>query len=223
MSVLAHVALLFLPLPDPRLDSEPPGVPTIRVDLVDIDHQEHRPSDRPEERTERQEPITEDPPAAHDTAKAVSTTAQSAPVEPAKPSDTAPATAGRIPPDQIRTQLLDTARELGRESEQTGETNGLDYSKMPALPSRTGWLNQYTGRVEASADHWRENDGSANARIVTGSGQVVCVRTRAPTITETFNPWMSSAVPMVHGCGRERPEAPDPNDAWIRRPGGDGE
>lgn len=123
----------------------------------------------------------------------------------------------------IRAQLLGAARELGRGVEQPEKGQGLAYRGVPDLPSQPGWLHQYTGLVAASVDRWKSNDGSVSARLVTGNGQVFCIRTRAPTIAETFNPWISSAVPMVSKCGRERPEAPDGTDPWLRRPPGNGD
>jgi hypothetical protein len=217
LSLLLHGALLFLPLPGPGPDSKLPATPRISVDLVE----RPRPEDRtPEPRDPSPRPRETGRVPQEEEAEATPEKTAARPVAPADPSSAAAATT-RPPPDRIRAQLLGTARELGREteSERTGQPEGLRYSRTPALPSQPGWLNRYTGPVETSIDRWRGNDGSRSARIVTGSGQVFCVRTRAPTMSEIFNPWMSSAVPMVSGCGRERPDAPDPANPWLRRPG----
>ncbi|NBB93098.1 MAG: hypothetical protein GVY32_08025 [Gammaproteobacteria bacterium] len=228
LSLLLHAALLLLPLPGPRPQSAPPGSPSVVVELIAPPRaaEPDPPPDPPPERPEPAEPTPENAASAQDVASAeTSDTGNADPDDP--PAETAsaaeeiarestPSTTG------IRTQLLRAARELGRQEEATEDATGLRYREAPPLPSRPGWLDQYTGRVAASIERWQGSDGAHSARIVTGSGQVVCVRTRAPTTAEIFNPWMSSAVPMVRDCGRERPEAPDAADPWLRRPRADG-
>ncbi|QKK02163.1 MAG: hypothetical protein HND55_05520 [Pseudomonadota bacterium] len=148
--------------------------------------------------------------------------AAQAPSEPFEPADNAstPAPPDAPPPaDRIRAQLLSAARALGRESEEVEVEDGLGYKKAPVLPSQPGWLHHYTGRVTASIDRWNGNDGTRNARIVTASGLVLCIRTRALTATEFYNRWASVAVPMISDCGRERPQPVDRSDPWVRAPG----
>lgn len=222
LSLLLHAALLFLPLPGPRHESPLRDATTMIVDLLP------RPAERAAETPERV-PEPEQPPSepermqrAEEPAPAEPEVAAQSPAE--EPAPTESTVAPALPDtattaDRMQAQLLSTARALGREAERTGVDDGLQYGAAPTLPSQPGWLNQYTGRVTASIDRWKGNDGSRNARVVTGSGQVFCIRTRAPTIAETFNPWMSSAVGMMRGCGRERPRAPDGENPWLRRPG----
>lgn len=211
LSVLLHLSLLLLPLPGPDLDEPPTEAPTLRVDLT-----AWPPSP----------PATEpDPPAPEpaDSNQAVAEEMASEDEAPEEPATDFPPpehadTADSPNPRAIRGQLLEVARKMGRESEATDDSPGLEFGSVPELPSQPGWLNQYTGRVTPSLDRWQGNDGSRNARVVTGSGQVVCVRTRAPTSAEIFNPWMSVAVPMASSCGRERPRPVDRSDPWHRTP-----
>ncbi|NBD96406.1 MAG: hypothetical protein GVY11_08025 [Gammaproteobacteria bacterium] len=221
LSLLLHAALFLLPLPDLARESPRSDNAAMIVDLLprpaDSEHQD------PPQRTQPQRPSTEAPATPEEvkthesraTAKTVSeqTTGQ----EPTS----APASADAIlPGDRMQARILSAARAIGRDAEQTGEEKGLHYDSAPALPSQPGWLDRYTGPVTASIDRWKGNDGSRKTRIVTGSGQVFCVRTRAPTIAEIFNPWMSSAVGMVRNCGRERPRGAARWNPWLRSPGG---
>lgn len=227
LSLLAHAALMLLPLPGPRQDSPRRDRPTMVVDLAP--GRAKRAAETPE-RTAEPEPKTErsppeqmqqpqdpqEPQATEPADAAQSALASSAPAE--TPAEAAPPDATTTA-DRMQAQLLNAARTLGRESEQDGEVNGLQYNETPALPSQPGWLNQYTGMVRPSIGRWQGNDGSRNARVVTDSGRAFCIRTRAPTIAEVFNPWMSSAVGMMRGCGRERPRTADGENPWLRRPG----
>lgn len=221
ISVLVHVALLFVPLPGPRHETSGPAPSTLRVELV----ARPSPTPTPEEAPaapQPPEPVSGEPAQPNQPTPpgqaAPETAASSEPTsEPASPSS-----AVAVPepgPETIRARLLGAAHQLGREHEKTGEARDLTYRDIPELPSQQGWLHHYTGRVTTSIDRWRGNDGSSSARIVTGSGQVVCVRTRAPTTAEIFNRWMSAAVPMMSRCGRERPEGVDRADPWLRSPG----
>lgn len=215
VSVLLHLSLLLLPLPGPDLDLSPSEAPTLRIDLT------ARPPSPPATEPDPLAPEPADPDQAVAEEMASEDEAPEEPVTDSPPPEHADTTASPNP-RAIRGQLLEVARKMGRESEATDDSPGLEFGSLPELPSQPGWLNQYTGRVTPSLDRWQGNDGSHNARVVTASGQVVCVRTRAPTTAETFNPWMSVAVPMASLCGRERPQAPDPEDPWVRSPGNPG-
>jgi hypothetical protein len=211
LSVLLHLSLLLLPLPGPDLDETPTEAPILRVDLT------ARPPSPPA--TEPDPPAPEPDEPEQTIAEAVASENE-APEEPATDS-TPPQLADTEPspnPEAIRGKLLEVARKMGRESEAAEDGPGLEFGSVPELPSQPGWLHQFTGRVTPSIDRWQGNDGSRNARVVTASGQVVCIRTRAPTAAETFNPWMSVAVPMASLCGRERPQRVDREDPWIRSP-----
>ncbi len=224
ISVLVHVALLFVPLPGPRHETNEIAPSTLRVELI------AQPSPTPTP-TPEEAPAAPKPPEPkarksaqphQPTPPGQATPEAAASGEPtSEPASPWPAVAVPDPgPETIRARLLGAARKLGRESEKTGEARGVNYRDVPELPSQQGWLHQYTGRASTSIDRWRGNDGSTSARIVTGSGQIVCVHTRAPTTAEIFNPWMSAAVPMMSVCGRERPEGVDRADPWVRAPGG---
>lgn len=222
LSLLAHAALMLLPLPGPRQDSPRRDRPTMVVDLAPgpTERAAETPQGLPEPEPERSPPEQmqqpQEPQATETADAAQSALASSAPAEtPAKPAPPDATTTA----DRMQAQLLDAARTLGRESEQDAGDNGLQYNETPALPSQPGWLNQYTGTVRPSIGRWQGNDGSRNARVVTDSGRAFCIRTRAPTIAEVFNPWMSSAVGMMRGCGRERPRTADGENPWLRQPG----
>jgi hypothetical protein len=221
VSLLLHAGLLLLPLPGPNHETTRRDAPVVTLNLLPrpaeraAENPERlpEPEQAPPEPTQRtEEPDSSEPEVAAQGPAEEPAQAAKLPVAPAPPDAAATA-------DRMQAQLLSAARALGRESERTEEDKGLQYQAAPTLPSQPGWLNQYTGRVTTSIDRWKGNDGSRNARIVTGSGQVICVHTRAPTIDEIFNPWMSSAVGMMRGCGRERPRAPDGENPWLRWPG----
>lgn len=211
LSATFHVLLLLLPLPGPR--QQPPGPQALPLSVALLDRASVPQSEAPPTDLERLEAQEEIPARSEKSASAD-------PPEPDSAATPEPGTPSRpvLEPERIRAQLLGAARSLGRDSEQTENDGRLAYRKLPGLPSQPGWLNQYTGRVSPSIDRWRGSDGGSSARIVTGSGQVVCVQTRAPTTAEIFNPWMSLAVPMVSLCGRERPPPPDRSDPWQRLP-----
>lgn len=220
VSLLLHAGLLLLPLPGPRQQTQRPELTPMIVDLVAA------PVDHTQAREERQPLPGESPPdeptrsaeqESFETRRTQRTSAQSSGMRETQPVLASPDAAARS--EQIQAQLLSAARALGRESENVGEEKGLQYDAVPALPSQPGWLHRYTGRVSPLINRWESVDGSQNARVVTGSGRVICVRTRAPTMAEIFNPWMSSAVPMVSVCGRERPDAVASGNPWLRSPG----
>lgn len=223
LSLLLHAGLLLLPLPDIEQRKDQRGERPLSVRLLErpataepARSKAEPPSSRPEREAEvdprpLQGPDEQDSPATRPPASSLA--GAEAPAEPS------PATSART----MRTQLLSAAAAIGREREQDKKDSGLQYDAIPALPSRTGWLNQYTGRVEPSVDRWRGRDGSRSARVVMAGGQVLCIDTRAPTTADTFNPWMSSVVPMVHDCGRQNPQALDPESPWVRRPRANGE
>ncbi|HSH27046.1 MAG TPA: hypothetical protein VK972_04645, partial [Wenzhouxiangella sp.] len=218
VSLLLHAGLLLLPLPGPRQQAHRLALTPMVFDLVAAPV-EHSPV-----REERQPPLGESPadeparPAEQEPPETRRTPAQSSDMRKTQPLVALPDTAARS--EQLRAQLLSAARALGRQSEQSGDESGLQYDPMPDLPSPPGWLHRYTGPVSPSNDRWKNSDGSHNARVVTAGGRVICIRTRAPTMAEIFNPWMSSAVPMVSLCGRERPDGVAGGNPWIRPPGG---
>lgn len=220
VSVLLHLALLLIPLPATRHAAPQPESSNPRISLV-----EPPPRPRPAVDTplpsQPPDPVRETPAAVDPPPPQEAAAEDSPPGSGRGAGDDASTAAGgstEAAPEAIRAQLLGVARTLGREVEHPGNGRGLDYRSVPELPSPAGWLHRHTGRVDPSTDRWRGNDGSRNTRIVTGSGQVACVGTRAPTIDEVFNPWMSAVVPMVHRCGRQRPRAPERHDPWLRRP-----
>ena len=220
LSLLLHAALLLVPLP--ALKPEPPrhAKPTMVVDLLPQptthapEFSERLPEPKRPEPEETQRPEDPKPSKSAVAAQSLEESTQTEPPIATVPSK-ATATA-----DRMQAKILSAARTIGQQSEQDGEDDGLQYDTVPALPSRTGWLNQHTGRVDPSVDRWRGNNGSTNARIVTASGQVFCTRRRMPTMEEIFNPSRSSEVTMIRRCGRERPAAPDRSNPWLRAPHG---
>jgi len=211
LSATLHLLLLLLPLPGPRQQAARPQALPLTVTLPDrasVRQPSEAPPTPPEQIEQQEIAKPEERQASADLPE---------PDSVARPEPGAPSRSGSEP-ESIRAQLLEAARNLGRDREQTEDDGRLAYRQLPDLPSQPGWLDRYTGRVSPSIDRWRGSDGGSSARIVTGSGQVVCVRTRAPTSAEIFNPWMSLAVPMVRLCGRERPAPPERSDPWQRLP-----
>ncbi len=122
------------------------------------------------------------------------------------------------PATELRKQALALAGQAV-DSEDAGESGSLPgLTRMPRLPGGAGWMDAYLGPVATGTERWQGADGSMNSRSVLANGRVVCASVRPPTMDETFNPWMSSAVPMSRNCGRERPQASnDFRDPWQRR------
>lgn len=121
----------------------------------------------------------------------------------------------------LRATLLDQVRSLPSEAGRDG-TRRLPWASsgdpLPGLPGARGWLSAYVGTVTPSAHTWTDTDGSNRGHYVMADGTMICTRRRAPTSDELMNPWKSTAVTMVSGCGRQRPEAPDFSDPRVRPP-----
>ena len=136
-----------------------------------------------------------------------------------------PATTADQPPDErpsqtadLRQQILELAGQVESEPRNGHETLN-EISRLPRLPGNTGWMNRFVGTVATGREHWQDLDGSIHSRTVLSSGQVVCTAIRPPTMSEFFNPWMSTAVVMMRNCGREQPaDHADSQDPWRRTP-----
>lgn len=144
------------------------------------------------------------------------------PISPPEPAAKAPADS-ELPPvsaQRLREQTLIASR--AQIDQAQPESAPLEPRAVPRLPGTTGWMNDYVGTVNAKVEFRREADGSQSARVVMPSGQVLCGQARAPTMAESFNPWMSTQLMMWQTCGRERPRASESDDPWQRsrgRPG----
>jgi hypothetical protein len=226
VALLFHAGLLMLPLPLPQTEHRDDGPAALTVELVARTAETTATSV-----SARPEPELPDPPEPHLPESPAKARPESDPQSVVEKGETRVTRPGSVQAtginvteqnaasaEHLRARLLEEAGAIGRRLEQGESEPTLEYARVPDLPGRAGWLQRYTGRVAPSIDRWRAGDGSRSARLVTGSGQVICVRTRAPTIDEIFNPWQSSAVPMMRDCGRERPTL-DAGDPWLRRPG----
>ena len=128
--------------------------------------------------------------------------------------DTAPATPSA---ERLRELALIAAR--AQVETAAPSSPGIEGFAVPRLPSQAGWLNDYVGPIRPHIDRWQEADGAQAMRVVTASGQAYCGRARAPTASEEFNPWKSTALMYWRLCGREQPEPIDRSNPWLR---GDG-
>jgi hypothetical protein len=115
--------------------------------------------------------------------------------------------------------ILATIRQNESWLEAPERSNALRIAPVPALPGSPGWINDYVGTVTPSNERWQANDGSSGTRTVLASGQIICGRTRAPTMAELFNPSFSANIATYWACGRERPEPVDRTNPWVRAPG----
>lgn len=86
----------------------------------------------------------------------------------------------------------------------------------PKLPGGPSLFNEWMGPIKPNLDRWRDASGAVNAKVALVNGDLVCIKVRAPTTQELFNPWMSAAVPMSRVCGRRRPEPVDTENPWLR-------
>jgi hypothetical protein len=147
------------------------------------------------------------------------------PSEPTHEPDTEPAPVPAHEPllpiistDIIRHQILTNLRQAEQERSLPDRSTTLEPFSVPRLPASAGWINDHVGPVAPQSDRWVENDGSRASRHVLASGQVICGRTRPPTMNELFNPSMSVNIMTFYTCGRERPVPVDREDPWIRVP-----
>ncbi len=222
LSLLLHAGLLLMPLPNAVSPAPHEASPVIAVRLfappagAGLDE-----IAEPDDATQREE-LTE---TAADSAEALTSSIETE-TDGETEADTAAAPSSAHParqpfPAQLRAQLLDSARSQGEAAEKPAvkAANVLEGAGLPRLPSGLGWMNQYTGTVEPRDDHRQNADGSSDSRVVTRSGAIYCIHRRAPSVSEFFNPWTSTAVGMIRGCGRARPEPLDSSDPWLRQPG----
>lgn len=115
----------------------------------------------------------------------------------------------------LKAQLSDVISELNPIEAPSGEARytGKALPKLPGAPSLfDGWM----GPVKPTLDQWSDAGGARNARLTLANGDLVCIKQRAPTTQELFNPWMSVAIPMTRLCGRKTPQTPDLTDPWLR-------
>lgn len=87
---------------------------------------------------------------------------------------------------------------------------------LPKLPGGSSLFDQWLGPVKPDLDRWRDASGATNAMVTLPNGELVCIKVRAPTTQELFNPWMSIAVPMSRLCGRKKPESVNLENPWLR-------
>jgi len=209
LSLLVHAMLLLWPV---KYDPVPRQPGTNRISLV-------APPPRPAP-TLSESPAIESPSPDDTTAPSEITPADTSETRP-PPDEASSEPAERHTPDatEIRAQALRLAGERATDNDDEGDSSTLSFRAVPRLPGATGWMDQHVGTVTASREHWRSADGGLHSRIVATNGRVVCASIRPPTMQEFFNPWMSSAVPMLRSCGRERPPPADNNDPWHRRAG----
>ena len=85
----------------------------------------------------------------------------------------------------------------------------------PKLPGGPSLFDQWMGSVSPSLDQWSEGSGAANARVTLASGDIICIKKRAPTTAELFNPWSSIAVPMSRICGKAKRDKVNLSDPWL--------
>lgn len=93
---------------------------------------------------------------------------------------------------------------------------GYQAHSIPKLPGAPSVFDAWLKPATPQLDQWVKSGGGMGARQVLSDGTVLCVRVRAPTTQETFNPWMSAAVPMTRVCGRDKASMPDLSNPWLR-------
>lgn len=94
---------------------------------------------------------------------------------------------------------------------------GYQAHSIPKLPGAPGVLDAWLKPATPQLDRWANPGGGMGARQVLSDGTVLCIRLRAPTTQEIFNPWMSAAVPMTRVCGRRQALMSNLTDPWRRR------
>jgi hypothetical protein len=201
LSVIVHALLMGLPvrLPEAEVQSREQGIQLVAAPAPIL--METPPPPAPEPAVAEEPPSTPDPEA--ETRAAADQQA---------PTTEPPPLAG----SELRRQALGLAAEATEPTEPDDGVRGMQFRAAPRLPGNSGWINAWVGPVTPSREQWQEADGSIASRTVLASGQVLCTTVRPPTMQEFFNPWMSSAVPMVRSCGRQRPMASNDDDPWQR-------
>lgn len=167
------------------------------------------------------QPLVEAPESAGASSKQQPTaTAQTLPKESgpsltSNEADPEPAIGGVRLMTHLNTQLPEVVSQLNpiKTPEQKISHLGKATPKLPGGPSL---FNEWMGSVKPNLDRWRDASGGVNAQVTWANGDLVCIKVRAPTTQELFNPWMSAAVPMSRVCGRRRPEPVDTENPWLR-------
>jgi len=115
----------------------------------------------------------------------------------------------------LNAQLPDVVANLNPTKPPENQAGHLGKN-LPKLPGGPSLFDQWLGPVKPDLDRWRDASGGMNAQVTLANGDLVCIRLRAPTTQELFNPWMSAAVPMSRLCGRKKPESVDLENPWLR-------
>ncbi len=124
-------------------------------------------------------------------------------------------TAGARLITNLNAQLPNVVAELNPTEPPENRTGHLGKN-LPKLPGGPSLFDQWLGPVKPDLDRWRDASGATNAMVTLPSGELVCIKVRAPTTQELFNPWMSAAVPMSRLCGRKKPESVNLDNPWLR-------
>ena len=93
---------------------------------------------------------------------------------------------------------------------------GYQAHSIPKLPGAPSVFDAWLKPATPQLDQWVNSGGGMGTRQVLSDGTVLCIRVRAPTTQEVFNPWMSAAVPMTRVCGRDKAPMPDLSNPWLR-------
>lgn len=105
----------------------------------------------------------------------------------------------------------------GLQSEESAQSApGYQAHSIPKLPSAPSVFDAWLKPATTQLDQWVNSGGGMGTRQVLSDGTVLCIRVRAPTTQEVFNPWMSAAVPMTRVCGRDKAPMPDLSNPWLR-------
>jgi len=214
-SMLAHLALLLgLPgqsAPEFRVE------PGLGVTLLSVPPSPAPATDEavpdPAEQLEPEDPATD--PSETPTRQPDPVIALPAAADQTEPESIVSSTDEAIQTSRLDSRLiLEAIRENGRPDPPPRR----DHAPLPRLPDAPGWINDHVGTVTRHTDQWVNADGSSQARIVTGSGQIYCGRNDPPSMGEIFNPQFSLNVMRWRNCGRESPEPVDRSDPWLRAP-----
>jgi len=221
LSILGHLALLTLialqkPSPLPSVSG------TLKVALIEQPEPEPLRERVPETQDllAPTEPVSDDLPnedlperqSPSNSDMAIQDVEATSPISEAEDQ---PDTAGARLITDLNTQLPDVVANLNPTEAPSNQISAFGKN-LPKLPGAPSLFDQWLGPVKPDLDRWRDASGATNAMVTLPNGELVCIKVRAPTTQELFNPWMSIAVPMSRLCGRKMPGSVNLENPWLR-------
>ncbi len=213
LSILGHLAVFAL-IGFQQPQTQPAPQTVLQVALVE----------RPEQRNEPKPDDAETPPESESLAQPPAPELTEIPPREIGPLIASSEAEAKIDPEpaagarlitNLNTQLPGVVAKLNPMAAPEQKISHLGKA-APKLPGGPSLFDEWMGPVKPNLDRWRDASGGVNAQLTLANGDLVCIKVRAPTTRELFNPWMSAAIPMSRLCGRKNAEPVDLENPWLR-------